>query len=124
MDMYTTDDFSASTLFWGALIFVGLFIVCLLGWKSFQWLRDRWLDSRPVADQVHVEIYQDPAESWACQAVSRPAGDNCEAEFGGFAGMSEREQEAFFSTYAPRKVRRAMRARRRSREMTQKRDPH
>jgi hypothetical protein len=34
--------------------------------------------------------------------------------------MSEREQEEFFSTYGPRKVRKAMKARRKAREQAQK----
>jgi len=45
---------------------------------------------------------------------------------GGVEGTAQREQEEFLSTYAPRKVRKAMRQRRKAREQAQKgwRDSH
>jgi|SRR3954451_3105990 hypothetical protein len=104
-------DFPISTLIWGALIFIGLFVICLLIGKAIGWLRNRWT----VQVEGHIEIPQDPSERWASQAISRPSGDYYGDELGGFGGMSQREQEEFFSTYAPRKVRRVMRARCRSR---------
>jgi hypothetical protein len=114
--MYTPDDFSTATLLSTALIFVAVFAFCVIVWKALEPLRNWRFDRRTAASRKPLEIYEDPAESWACQAISRPSGDCGGDDSGGFAGMSDREQEELFSTYAPRKVRRAMRARRRVRE--------
>ena len=34
-------DFEISTLFWGALIFLALFVSCFLAWKAIDRLRNR-----------------------------------------------------------------------------------
>ena len=70
----------------------------------------------------------DAGEPWD-QAISRPSEDSFVEESGGSSGglgsMSQREQEQLFSTYAPRKVRKAMKERgrrvnkRRSKAMAQ-----
>jgi hypothetical protein len=35
------DFFGISTLFWGALIFLAVFVSCFLAWKAIEWLHDR-----------------------------------------------------------------------------------
>jgi hypothetical protein len=115
-----------STLFWGATIFVALFVVCVLTWKTIEWLRDREKFGSEVAGGGLPEVPEGPSEAWATQAISRPSGDYHYWEMGSFGGlgglegMSQREQEELFSTYAPRKVRKAMRARRRAREIARR----
>ena len=65
----------------------------------------------------------DAGQPWD-QAISRPSGDyygvESECDFGGLGSMNQREQEQLFSTYAPRKVRKAMKERRKAREHEQK----
>ncbi len=59
-------------------------------------------------------------------AISRPPADHYGFsgyygdELGGLGSMTQREQEELFSTYAPRKVRKAMKQRRKAREQAQK----
>jgi hypothetical protein len=107
-----------STLFWGVSIFVVLFVVCVLAWKAIEWVRDRRdFDAVAVEDGLPKDL-EDPWE----RAISRPSGDYYGFagyygdELGGLGGMSQREQEELFSIYAPRKVRKAMRARIKARE--------
>jgi hypothetical protein len=123
MEMYDPAgyNFPISTLFWGALVFVALFVCCLLAWKAIQWLRNR----RTFDDAATGPgDKKDPKDPWD-NAISRPSADYFSSDplsssWGGFAGMTEREQEELFSTHAPRKVRKAMRASRKSREQAQK----
>jgi hypothetical protein len=105
-------DFPISTLFWGAVIVVAVLVSCLLAWKAIGWVRDR-SNSGDVMDEA-----TDPWEN----AISRPSSDfsgfsgHYGDESGGLAGMNQWEQEELFSIYAPRKVRKRMRARRKARE--------
>jgi hypothetical protein len=109
-------DLPISTLFWGAVIVVALFVACLLVSKALGWVRGR-RQSRDVPDE--------PTDPWE-KAISRPASDFSGFsgfygdEAGGLGGMSQREQEELFSVYAPRKVRRIMRARKKARERRQR----
>ena len=51
-------DFPISTLFWGAVIVIALFVSCLLAWKAIEWVRNR-----RKSDGVVVEVHlQDPEE--------------------------------------------------------------
>jgi len=137
MEMYAAHDpagydFPISTLFWGALVFVALFVCCFFAWKAIEWLRTRGKVRSEVAEGRVPKVPKvpkvpgDPSESWATQAISRPSGDRHYWEMGSSGGlgvpeyMSQREQEEFFSTYAPRKVRKAMRASWKAREQAQK----
>jgi hypothetical protein len=109
-------DFPISTLFWGAVIVVALFVCCLLVSKAIGWLRAR---------RQSGDVPDEPTDPWG-KAISRPASDFSGFsglygdEAGGLGGMSQREQEEFFSVYAPRKVRRIMRARKKARERRQR----
>jgi hypothetical protein len=100
-----------------------VFVCCFFAWKAIEWLRRQGKVGSEVAEG---RVYEDPSESWATQAVSRPSGDQNYWEtgsfggLGGLEGMSQREQEQLFSTYAPRKVRKAMKARQKAREQAQK----
>jgi hypothetical protein len=110
-------DFDISTLFWGALVFLALFVFCLFAWRAIDWLRNR-----RKSDGVTVDAGE-PGDRWD-QAISRPPGDQYYGDeyggMGGLGGMNQREQEELFSTYAPRKVRKAMKQRRKAREQAQK----
>src|SRR6478752_2972785 len=52
-------DFPISTLFWGAVIVIALFVSCLLAWKAIEWVRNRKSDC--VVVEVHLK---DPEEPW------------------------------------------------------------
>jgi hypothetical protein len=123
---YGKYGFPVSTLFWGALVFLALFVSCFLVWKAIERLRNnlRKFDSEAV-DEGHPK---DPKDPWG-QAISRPLADyhsspglggGVEHELGGLGNMSQREQEELFSTYAPRRVRKEMQRRRTAREQAQK----
>jgi hypothetical protein len=105
-------EFEISALFWGALIAIALVAVFLVAWKAIGWLRDR--------KEFHGVTTPDPEGPWG-RAISRPSDDYFYGglEVGGLAGMNKREQEEIFSTYAPREVRKAMRERKRARELAQ-----
>jgi hypothetical protein len=112
------DEYEISTLLWGALVFLALFASCFLAWRAIEWLRNRTTSDGGAVGEGRTE---DPEQPWD-QAISRPSGDYFYYgdECGGLGGMNKREQEEIFSTYAPRKVRKAMRERRRAREQAQK----
>jgi hypothetical protein len=107
------DEFDIATLFWGAFIVVAL-LACLLASKAIGWLRNRRKFHGVAAGEGRTH---DPKEPWD-RAISRPPEDYFGD--GGLGGMNEREQEEIFSTCAARKVRKAMRERRRAREQAQK----
>ena len=116
-------DYPISTLVSGAVILVALFVICLLAGKAIEWVRDRHhFDTGAVEDGQP----KDPEDPWE-RAISRPSGDYYDFgghygdEMGGLAGMNQREQEELFSTDAPRKVRKTMKARRRAREQAAQR---
>jgi hypothetical protein len=120
---YGTYGFPISTLFWGAVIFVALVVSCLLILKALAWLRHKLEKSDGAA--VKVERPEAPKGSWE-QAISRPEADHNHvpglgggSDLGGFEGLTQSEQEYLFSTYAPRKVRKAMKQRRKAREQRQ-----
>jgi hypothetical protein len=75
-------DFPISTLFWGALIFVTLFVSCLLAWKAIEWLRNRRKFDDVVAERGHPKDPVEPWEPWD-QAISRPSADYYGDELGG-----------------------------------------
>jgi hypothetical protein len=109
-------EFDISTLFWGALIVVALSVACLLASKAIGWLRNRRKFDGVAEEEGRTK---DPEEPWD-QAISRPSADYFGDGGSGLGGMNKREQEEIFSTHAPRKVRKAMRARRQAREQAQK----
>lgn len=117
-------DFPISTLFWRAVIVVALFVSCLLAWKAIGWVRNRG-KSGGVVVEVHLKDPEEPRDPWE-NAISRPPADYYGFsgyygdELGGLGSMTQREQEELFSTYAPRKVRKAMKQRRKAREQAQK----
>ena len=101
---------------WVALIVLAILLSCFALWKASAWVRDR-LALRCEASPNGSALTKDPWD----EAVSRPPGDRTapllgESDLGGLGGMTQREQEILFSTYAPRKVRKEMRQRLRARE--------
>ncbi len=119
---YDPEYYEPSAFFWGAVIFLAVFVVCFFIWKAFEWVRSR-AALRGGKESSQPETTKD---SWD-QAISRPAAD-CNyvslmgggSEFGGLEGMSEREQEYFFATYGPRKVRKEMKKRLLAREQKER----
>jgi hypothetical protein len=105
-------DIDVDTLFWGALTFVAFVVCCLLAWKAIEWIRNRFDGVAAGAGNT-----KDPEDPWD-KAISRPSADffSGDGGVGGLGGMSQREQGELFSTHAPRKVRQAMKARRKARE--------
>jgi hypothetical protein len=106
-------EYPISTLFWGAMIILALFVSCLLAGKAIEWVRDRRNSDAVVVDAGN------PEDPWD-KAITRPSADYFVDGWSGLGTMSQREQEELFSIYAPRKVRKAMRARRKAREQAQK----
>ena len=116
--MYEPDDFAIDRLFWGSLVFVAIFVVCFFSVIAVRRLLDRRKGDRNAIDHDSAGITRD---YWIDHAISRPCDDVNHAPWsggdaGGFEGMNQREQEMFFSTYAPRKVRKAMRQRQKMRD--------
>ena len=103
----------------GALMILTFLMSCFLVWRAILWLRDR-----RNRDDGAVEDIEELKDPWD-QAISRPAADYYSdgisfGSEGGLGSMTQREQEELFSTYAPRKVRKAMKQRRKAREQAQK----
>ena len=55
-------DFRISTLFWGAVIVIALFVSCLLAWKAIEWVRNRKSDC--VVVEVHLKDPEEPWDPW------------------------------------------------------------
>jgi hypothetical protein len=106
---------------WVALIVLAIFLSCFALWRAYVWVRNR-LALRREASPNDSAPTKDPWD----EAVSRPPGDRNptpllgESDLGRLGGMTQREQEILFSTYAPRKVRKEMRQRLREREQRER----
>ena len=111
--------FSIDTLFWGALIFLALFLSCFLAWKGTEWLRKRRKVDDAAAKGGH---HKDPEDPWVHSISSALAGHDGAAlrQSPPIAGavMNQREQEEIFS--AAREARKEMQRRRTTREQAQK----
>jgi hypothetical protein len=122
MEMYAAryprgHEFPISTFFWGALIFLALFVLCLLAVKAVERLRNRGESEAVAQEDGDPEVHQMPWDN----EVSRTSSDQYfHGGWSGYGGMNEREQEEFWSTYGTGKVRKAMRKRRKAREHAQK----
>jgi hypothetical protein len=143
MEMYAAQyrpgyDFPISTLFWGAVIVVALVAVCLLVGKAIEGPRNRRkFDGAGAVNQQRVPVT--PAKPITAQSrpVTKPhrrlaevvGGDMVEGVHikdaeddplvdilfhGGPGGFSEREEEEFLLIHGPRKVRKAIRERRKA----------
>ena len=113
------DYFSIDTLFWGALIFLALFLSCFLAWKGIEWLRKRRKVDDAAAKGGH---HKDPEDPWVHSISRGLAGHDGAAlrQSPPIAGavMNQREQEEIFS--AAREARKEMQRRRTAREQAQK----
>ena len=114
-------DFPISTLFWGAVIVIALFVSCLLAWKAIEWVRNR-----RKSDGVVVEVHLKDRGPWdpgrtrfqdrrQTITVSGYYGD----ELGGWEHDPARAGGTLLDL-CPRKVRKAMKQRRKAREQAQK----
>jgi len=111
--------FSIDTLFWGALIFLALFVSCFLAWKGIEWLRKRRKVDDAAAKGGH---HKDPEDPWV-HSISRGLAGHDGAALGqpppiAGAVMNQREQEEIFS--AARKARKEMQRLRTAREQAQR----
>jgi hypothetical protein len=57
-------EFEISTLFWGALIFLALFVSCLLAWKAIEWLRNRRKFDGVAMEKGQTKDPGEPLEPW------------------------------------------------------------
>ena len=130
-------DFPISTLFWGAVIVVALVAACLLVGKTIETPRNRRkFDGAGGVNQQHVPAT--PAEPTTAQSrpVTKPrrrlaelVGDD-EVQGGHIKDpeddsqvnslLDKRDEEEFLLIYGPRKVRKAIKERRKAREQAQK----
>ena len=114
--------------FWGALIFLALFLSCFLAWKGIEWLRKRRKVDDAAAKGGHHKdpedpwVHKDPEDPWVHSISSALAGHDGAAlgQPPPIAGavMNQREQEEIFS--AAREARKEMQRRRTAREQAQK----
>jgi hypothetical protein len=136
--------YDISPLFWGALIFLALFVSCLLAWKAIEWLPNRRkFDGAGAVNHQRVPTTTAQPITAQSRPVTKPhrrpaelaGGDTVE---GGHikdpqddplvdilfhrapGGFSKREEEEFLLIHGPRKVRKAIRERRDAREQAQK----
>jgi hypothetical protein len=122
--------FDIDTLFWGALIFLALFLCCFLTWKAIEWLRSPTKTvvrprPQPTVSTLDGEHMTEPCvpetKPFVPQGFGRALGNGSSlSHMTDMAGFSEREEEDFLLIYGPRKVRKAMKQRRKAREQAQK----
>jgi hypothetical protein len=134
---YRYRDFDIDTFFWGALIFLALFVSCFLAWKAIERLRNRKKPSAPSrtptsagseaasaagADLPPLKRRQmtDPADRRdSDDPMFAPSWARYADEWSGMGGMNEREEEEFFLAFGTRKHRKAIKERRKAREQAQ-----
>jgi hypothetical protein len=138
---YYRHGFDIDTLFWGALIFLALFVFCLLAWKAIERLRNRRKFDDVAVGGGHMKGPKAPGTPripGTPNRGGRKAGGQPDRAFEDrafrrifeeqwrgqehtdMAGMNQREQEEFLLAYGPRKERKAIRERRKAREQAQK----
>ena len=131
--------FDIDTLFWGALIFLAVFVCSFLVWKAIEWLRNQKVsapargttsveaDASPAADAgtdlplleaEHTKDPEDPRNPY--DPTFAPTWARYGDEGSAMAGMNEREEEEFFLAFGTRKHRKAIKERRKAREKAQK----
>jgi hypothetical protein len=88
--------YEISTLFWGALIFLALFVSCFLAWKAIEWLRYRRKFDGGAVEAVRMK-QREQEELWAVDPI------------------------LFTLSYVPGLERKATKERRRARQQAQKR---
>jgi hypothetical protein len=128
-------DFDIDTLFWGALIFLALFVSCFLVWKAIEWLRngtkpsapsrantsaapkaaaDAGTDLSPLARRHMKDLEDHPRDPYDPSVA--PSWARYGDEGSAMAGMNEREEEEFFLAFGTRKHRNAIKERRKARK--------
>jgi hypothetical protein len=90
------------TLFWGALIFLALFLSCFL---AIIWLRNR---TKTVALEPR------PKPPWEGEPMAETSVAETEPLARLLAGISEAQEEELLLAYGPRKVRKAIKERRKA----------
>jgi hypothetical protein len=123
--------FDIDTLFWGAVIFLALFLLCFLAWKVINGKREAtnsvvWPRPRPTQSTAEgiTEPYVPGTESPVPQGFNAELGDGSSvSHMIDIPGFSELDEEEFLLANGPRKVRKAIKERRRAREQAQKKQP-
>ncbi len=107
-------DYAIEALFLVTLIVLALFVSCVLAWKAMAWLHNR-----RKGDGVAAEGEQKPCVP---EGFGRALGDGSSlSHLTDVAGFSAREEEEFLLHHGPKKVRKAIKERRKAREQAQKR---
>jgi hypothetical protein len=114
---YYRYGYDIDTLFWGALIFLALFVSCLLAWKAIERLRNRrkFDDGAAVAGgrtrdtkarrDTTPEIGLDPND----RVFNRVLQEQWRLhDHPDMAGMNQHESEEYLLAFGPRKVRKAI----------------
>jgi hypothetical protein len=110
MSTKTTPDYEISTLFWGAIVVVAVFITCFASWKLVELIRNHTTSGGRAVNIERVN----PRSPDAATSTLADCWDRRQCS--GLGYMTPREEEDFRSIYGPRKVRRAIREGRRLRE--------
>src|SRR5262245_3648190 len=111
MDPHAAD---IDTFFWGALIFLALFVSCFLLWKAIEGRGNP--TTLGVATTADPKAPRDPEIAWdPTDLFGEPWRGQEHLE-----GMNQREQEEYLLHHGPKQVRKAIKERRQAREQTQK----
>jgi hypothetical protein len=126
------DGFDIDTLFWGALIFLALFLSWFLAWKAIERLRNRKTSAAPSQRTTSAAAATDavtalpPLEAGPTKAPEDPYASTFPQSWarygdGEMGGMNEREEEEFFLAFGTRKHCKAIKERQKAREQSQTR---
>ena len=108
-------DYAIEALFLVTLIFLALFVSCFLAWKATAWLRNRRKFDGVAAEGKHLKKPHVP------EGFGRALGDGSSlSHLTDMGGFSEKEEEEFLFHHGPKKVRKAIKERRKAREQSQK----
>jgi hypothetical protein len=115
MDLHAANDppgsdYAIEALLLATLIAIALFGSCVLTWKAIAWLRNR-----RKSDGVAADGEQKP---YAPAGFGRALG-LAGSHWTDMAGFSEKEEEEFLLHHGPKKVRKAIKERRKAREQAQ-----
>ena len=105
-------DYAIEALFLVTLIVLALFVSCFLAWKAIAWLRNR-----RKFDGVAAEGKQPYVPEGFERALGVGTSLSHLTDMGGF---SEKEEEEFLLHHGPKKVRKAIKERRKARQQSQK----
>jgi hypothetical protein len=108
-------DYAIEALFLLTLIFLALFVSCVLAWKAIAWLHNRRKFDGVATEAEHLK------KPYVPEGFGRALGDGSSlSHLTDMGGFSEKEEEEFLLHHGPKKVRNAIKERRKAREQAQK----